>query len=159
MIAELIVFFMVLWIGFTIIRLVFYSNHILLYGRGMSVYRSKNWTGREEAYHLASAAYDEILEAIDAAKKGHLWEFFEELCDVNHALIMMVALLIFGDWLKTRHIYWILYMLAPMTAWKHADRFRRYRCIRSLNHHDRDGLTKNHICIGDPYVIAEFKSS
>jgi len=154
---ELLLALALVWAGTSIMRLVMYSKYILWYGKGMSEYRTNNWKGRREIFELWRAALDEMVEVVDAVKEGNLTEIVAELCDVNHALVTMVALLVFGEWLKSRRVYWILYILTPMTAWKHGARYGKYRCIRSLNHHNSDGTGCNHVCGGDVMAVRDLK--
>lgn len=138
-------------------RLFIYRRHVVAYGRGMVAYRSNNWKGRSEAWSMALATHDEFKELIEAIVECEWFEAFEELCDVIHGTVNTVALLLLGSWMKNRKVYWFLYLLCPLTAWKHGDRYLRYGCVRSLNHHNEDGSAKKHVCSGDEEKIANMK--
>lgn len=129
-------------------RLLAYRQHVIAYGRGMVAYRSKNWQGRAEAWSMIVATWDEFIELVEAIVALDGMEAIAELCDVIHGLVNTTALLVLGTLMKNTVVYWFLYLLCPLTAWKHGDRYLKYGCVRSLNHHNQDGSAKNHVCSG-----------
>lgn len=156
MIAFVLVLSIVL-LMVSIWRLLAYRRHVVAYGRGMVAYRNNNWKGRSEAWSMASATYDEFIELVEAIVACDLREAFAELCDVIHGVVNTVALFLLGSWMKNTVVYWFLYLLCPLTAWKHGDRYLKYSCVRSLNHHNDDGSAKKHVCSGDEEKIEAIK--
>ena len=136
-------------------RIVIWRRHIVSYAYGMSTYRQHNWKGRAEVFEVFVSLKDEVFEIFDAVVAGNLVEAFYEFWDAFHASMTLVALLFLGERMKSRTVYWILYLLCPFTAWKHGDRFAKYRCVRSLNHHFKNGQSVDHVCYGDVDRIAE----
>jgi len=153
----LILVLSIAWLMISIWRLLAYRIHVVTYGRGMVAYRTNNWKGRSEAWSIAFATYDEFIELIEAIVACDLYEAIFELCDVIHGIVNTVALLVLGSYMKNPVVYWFLYLLCPLTAWKHGDRYLKYSCIRSLNHHNENGSAKNHVCLGDEQTIANIK--
>jgi hypothetical protein len=106
---------------------------------------------------MLGALLSEVWEVLEAVVKCRPIEVIEELCDVWHATVCMISILVFGTWTQSQFIYYFIYMITPLTAWKHGDRQRQWGCIRSLNHH-KNAL--NHVCCGDAKKIQmAFKSS
>ena len=157
MIVILVGFIAISWL-ITITRLIIYRRHIVWYGRGMVEYRINNWNGRSEAMSMALATRDEIIEVIEAIADRDFGGFIAESCDVWHGIVMTLALLVFGSWMRIRPLYWVFYILCPLTAWKHGERYRQYQCVRSLGHHDSKGHASNHVC-GDAEKIGELRAA
>jgi len=151
---ALILILSIIWLMVAIGRLLAYRLHVVAYAEWMVAYRTDNWKGRAEAWSMAVATYDEFIELIEAKD---LFEAFAELCDVIHGTVNTVALLILGSWMKNKPVYWFLYLLCPLTAWKHGNRYLMYGCGRSVNHHNMDGSGKKHVCSGDANLIATIK--
>lgn len=147
----------IVWLMVAVWRLLAYRQHVVAYARGMVAYRTNNWKGRTEAWSMAAATYDEFIELIEAIIACDLCEAFAELCDVTHGIVNTIALLLLGSWMKNTVVYQFLYELCPLTAWKHGDRYLKYGCVRSLNHHNEDGSAKKHVCSGDKEKIANLK--
>ena len=144
----------ILYLIIAIIRLVVYRRHVIWYGRGMVAYRISNWEGRWEAWSMLLATRDEIREVVEAIIDRDFSGFIAELCDVNHAIIMTIALLLFGSLMKNTIVYWLFYIICPFTAWKHGERYRKYGCVRSLGHHDKHGNSTSHKCSGKAEKIS-----
>ena len=147
----------IVWLIVSVWRLIAYRQHVTAYARGMVAYRTNNWKGRAEAWSMAAATYDEFIELIEAIVAFESFEVIAELCDVTHGIVNTIALLVLGSWMKNTVVYRFLYLLCPLTAWKHGDRYLKYGCVRSLNHHNEDGSAKKHVCSGDGEKISNIK--
>jgi len=126
-----------------IMRVIMFRKHIRWYARGMMEYRCNNWS-RSETWNMIIATNDEMKEALNELRLGNIKKFLLEACDVNHGMIQTISLFFLGSIMRNPGIYWLLYILCPFSAWKQGDRYGRYRCVRSLNHHNPD----DHVCGG-----------
>lgn len=152
----LLILIFISWLLITVFRLFLYKQHIIYYGLGMVTYRVNN-KSRYEAWSMAMATYDEFIELIEAIIAREWYEAIAEMCDVIHGIVNTVALFMLGSLMKKTSVYWIIYILCPLTAWKHGDRYLRYGCTRSINHHSEDGDGIGHICSGNKEKIANNK--
>jgi hypothetical protein len=136
----------------TMFRIVIWHKWVMAYAEGMSLYRIENWKGRREIISMLRALLSEVYEVFEALIHCQPLEVVAELCDVWHAFLCTISILVFGTWTQSPIIYYFLYMMAPLTAWKHGDRYLSYSCVRSLNNH-KGAL--DHVCVGDSRKIRE----
>lgn len=128
------------------IRMSIWHGWVVAYSEGMSVYRIENWKGRYEFVYMIRAMISEMREVLEAIILGRPLEVILELCDVWHAFLCTIAILLLGVWSQYQGVYYILYTISPYTAWKHGNRYRDYQCVRSLNNHKGE---IDHVCTGD----------
>lgn len=136
----------------TMIRVAIWKGLVDAYAEGMAMYRTENWKGRGEIISMLCALLSEVYEVFEAVIKFQPFEVVAELCDVWHALLCTVSILVLGSWTQSQIVYYFLYLIAPLTAWKHGDRYLKYGCVRSLNNHRG---TLDHVCTGDNRKIRD----
>lgn len=127
------------------VALQFYFTLVRAYVRGMTAYDKLNPPSISNQF---TAFTDEFKELVEALWNCDWCEAYGEFWDVVHSGCRLIVITLNTIFMIDPELFPVLQFL-PLIGWptarKHAERWLRYRCIRSFGHH-HNGVGKGHKC-------------